>query len=213
MAMNNKEILIQGLATLGQPLTSNQHQQLLDYVALLQKWNKTYSITAITAADKMISYHVLDSLTLLPRLAGAATQKLLDVGSGGGMPGIPLAIARPDLAITLLDSNQKKTSFLRQAILELGLKNVTVETCRVEHCTALAHFDVITSRAFASLNDFVSLTRHLLAKEGCYWAMKGLYPTEELAELPADVQMTKLLAVQSPNVEGERHLIQLRIVP
>ncbi|MBY0345625.1 MAG: class I SAM-dependent methyltransferase, partial [Neisseriaceae bacterium] len=109
--MNNKEILIQGLAALGQPLTSNQHQQLLDYVALLQKWNKTYSITAITSADKMIGYHVLDSLTLLPRLADATAKKLLDVGSGGGMPGIPLAIARPDLAITLLDSNQKKTSF------------------------------------------------------------------------------------------------------
>lgn len=211
--MNNKEILIQGLATLGQPFTSNQHQQFLDYVALLQKWNKTYSITAIATVDKMISYHVLDSLTLLPHLTDVAIKTLLDVGSGGGMPGIPLAIARPDLAITLLDSNQKKTAFLRQAILELGLKNVTVKTCRVEHCTLLAYFDVITSRAFASLNDFVSLTRHLLANDGCYWAMKGLYPTEELAKLPTEVQMSNLLAVKSPNVDGERHLIQLRIVP
>ncbi|MBY0345332.1 MAG: class I SAM-dependent methyltransferase, partial [Neisseriaceae bacterium] len=108
---------------------------------------------------------------------------------------------------------QKKTSFLRQAILELGLKNITVETCRVEHYTPSTPFDVITSRAFARLNDFVSLTRHLLAKNGCYWAMKGLYPKEELAELPEDVKMTEVLAVQSPNVEGERHLIKLHIVP
>jgi 16S rRNA (guanine527-N7)-methyltransferase len=142
-----------GLQQMQIELSAEQQQKLLDYVALLLKWNSTYNLTALRQEDQMLSHHVLDSLTLLPYLDGMQT--LIDVGSGGGMPGIPTAICRPDIQITLLDSNSKKTSFLSQAVIELGLSNVKVITGRVEAAEGIT-FDAITSRAFAELRDFVT---------------------------------------------------------
>ena len=169
--------LAAGLAAMNLQLPAESQQKLLAYIGLLQKWNSTYNLTALRDPLRMDSHHLLDSLTLLPYLDGASG--LIDVGSGGGMPGIPVAIARPDLAVTLLDANTKKTAFLQQAVIELGLDNVTVSSCRVEKLTD-RQADVVTSRAFAELGDFVSLSRHLLKDGGRWAAMKGVYPYEEL---------------------------------
>ena len=161
--MNHKQQLQQGLQVLGLSLSTAQQLLLLEYVALLKKWNSTYNLTALRDEATMISHHVLDSLTLLPYIENAQT--LMDVGSGGGMPGIPTAICRPDLQITLLDSNTKKTTFLQQAVIELGLNNVTVASGRVEAMHD-KKVDVVTSRAFAELGDFIALTKHLLNENG-----------------------------------------------
>ena len=150
--MTPAEQLEQGLTTLGIEQSPVAQVKLLDYANLLYKWNKTYSLTAMREQDKAVSHHLLDSLAILPFVP---TGKLLDVGSGGGMPGIPLAIARPDLQVTLLDSNSKKTAFLQQAAIELGLKNISVHCGRVEQYHPTFGFEAITSRAFSELADFV----------------------------------------------------------
>lgn len=182
--MDNKQQLQEGLQSMGLSLTTAQQLLLLEYVALLKKWNSTYNLTALRDEHTMISHHVLDSLTLLPYIQ--YLKPLLDVGSGGGMPGIPTAICRPDLQITLLDANTKKTSFLQQAVIELGLHNVSVASGRVEAMHD-KKVDVVTNRAFAELADFISLTKHLLNENG-YWAtMKGVYPYEELEHVPASI--------------------------
>lgn len=193
-----------GLQQMQVELTSEQQQKLLDYVALLLKWNSTYNLTALRQEDQMLTHHVLDSLTLLPYLNGIET--LIDVGSGGGMPGIPTAICRPDIQITLLDANSKKTSFLSQAVIELGLKNVKVITGRVEALDGV-QFDAITSRAFAELKDFVTLTPQLLRPEGAWLAMKGVYPYEEIAQLPEGVYVEKVEKMVVPSLEAERHMV------
>ena len=193
-----------GLQQMQIELSAEQQQKLLDYVALLLKWNSTYNLTALRQEDQMLSHHVLDSLTLLPYLDGVQT--LIDVGSGGGMPGIPTAICRPDIQITLLDSNSKKTSFLSQAVIELGLSNVKVITGRVEAAEGIA-FDAITSRAFAELRDFVSLTPQLLRENGRWLAMKGVHPYEEIAQLPEDVHVTQVDKLNVPSLEAERHMV------
>lgn len=205
--MDNARKLQAGIAAMALELSDAQQAQLLDYVGLLKKWNKTYNLTALRDESLMVSHHLLDSLTLLPYIQGAQT--MLDVGSGGGQPGIPTAICRPDLQITLLDANTKKTSFLQQAVIELGLSNVRVVSGRVE---AVQDFqaDVITSRAFAELADFVSWTAHLL-KDGGYWAaMKGVYPTEEIERLPDFVHVEKVEALHVPDLDAERHMVILR---
>ena len=155
----------------------------------------------------MISHHVLDSLTLLPYIQHAQT--LMDVGSGGGMPGIPTAICRPDLQITLLDANTKKTSFLQQAVIELGLHNVSVASGRVEAMHD-KKVDVVTSRAFAELADFISLTKHLLNENGYWAAMKGVYPYEELEHVPASVVVEKVDKLTVPMLNAERHMVIMR---
>ncbi len=193
-----------GLQQMQIELSAEQQQKLLDYVALLLKWNSTYNLTALRQEDQMLSHHVLDSLTLLPYLDGVQT--LIDVGSGGGMPGIPTAICRPDIQITLLDSNSKKTSFLSQAVIELGLSNVKVITGRVEAAEGIA-FDAITSRAFAELRDFVTLTPQLLRENGRWLAMKGVHPYEEIAQLPEDVHVTQVDKLNVPSLEAERHMV------
>ena len=193
-----------GLQQMQIELSAEQQQKLLDYVALLLKWNSTYNLTALRQEDQMLSHHVLDSLTLLPYLDGVQT--LIDVGSGGGMPGIPTAICRPDIQITLLDSNSKKTSFLSQAVIELGLSNVKVITGRVEAAEGIA-FDAITSRAFAELRDFVTLTPQLLRDNGRWLAMKGVHPYEEIAQLPEDVHVTQVDKLNVPSLEAERHMV------
>ena len=193
-----------GLQQMQIELSAEQQQKLLDYVALLLKWNSTYNLTALRQEDQMLSHHVLDSLTLLPYLDGI--NNLIDVGSGGGMPGIPTAICRPDIQITLLDSNSKKTSFLSQAVSELGLSNVKVITGRVEAAEGI-QFDAITSRAFAELRDFVTLTPQLLRDNGRWLAMKGVHPYEEIAQLPEDVHVTQVDKLNVPSLEAERHMV------
>jgi len=206
--MNQAGQLEQGLAALGFALPAETQRKLLAYLALLQKWNKTYSLTALRESEKAVSHHLLDSLAVRPYVRGAS---LLDVGSGGGMPGIPLAIACPELRVTLLDSNSKKTAFLRQAAIELALPNIAVHCGRVEQCQPPEKFAAIISRAFSELADFVALSRHLLAPDGCWLGMKGLWPREEIARLPVDLAVAAVHRLVVPGVEAERHLVVLRL--
>ena len=205
--MNHKQQLQQGLQTLELSLSTAQQLLLLEYVALLKKWNSTYNLTALRDEATMISHHELDSLTLLPYIENAQT--LMDVGSGGGMPGIPTAICRPDLQITLLDSNTKKTTFLQQAVIELGLNNVTVASGRVEAMHD-KKVDVVTSRAFAELGDFIALTKHLLNKNGYWAAMKGVYPYEELEHVPSGIEVINVDKIDVPMLHAERHMVLMR---
>ncbi|WP_153117801.1 16S rRNA (guanine(527)-N(7))-methyltransferase RsmG [Rhodocyclus tenuis] len=201
------EQLAQGLVALGIELAPAAQQTLLAYAALLDKWNRAFNLTALRDPEKAVSHHLLDSLAILPHLLGAT---LLDVGSGGGLPGIPLAIARPGLAVTLLDSNSKKTAFLRQAAIELGLANVSVHCGRIEDFRPAQPFAAIVSRAFAELADFVRPTRALLAPDGGWLAMKGLIPHEEIARLPEGVVVSSVTPLAVPGVDGERHLLLLK---
>ena len=195
-----------GIAAMKLDIGEPQQQKLLAYLALLQKWNKTYNLTALRDEAKMVSYHLLDSLTLLPYIRNVQT--LADIGSGGGMPGIPAAICRPDLQMTLVDANTKKTAFLQQAAIELGLDNVSVFAGRVENLHQTA--DIITSRAFAELADFVSLTRHLLHENSIWAAMKGAYPQDELFRLPENVEAYQTDRLSVPMLDAERHMVLLR---
>jgi 16S rRNA (guanine527-N7)-methyltransferase len=197
------EVLRNGLVELGLAFSDQQFDKLIAYVSLIQKWNRVYNLTAISEVHKIISHHLLDSLAIVPHLSGA---QLLDVGSGAGFPGIPVAIARPDLGVTLLDSNSKKTAFLQQAALELELKNVQVVSARVEQ-PLLRKFDAIVSRAFAEIQDFVSASRHHLAPGGVFLAMKGVDPVEEIGRLSPDYRARAPIRLQVPRLDAERHLI------
>ena len=205
--MDNKQQLQEGLAALGLNLSTAQQLLLLEHASLLQKWNRTYNLTALRRNDQIISRHILDSLTLLPYVKEAKT--LMDVGSGGGMPGIPTAICRPDLQITLLDANTKKTAFLQQTVIELGLSNVTVAAGRVETIYD-KKVDVVTSRAFAELADFAALTKLLLNENGYWAAMKGVYPYEEIEQLPANIEVVSADKLEVPMLEAERHMVIMR---
>lgn len=197
--------LEQGLAELGINLPETARQKLLAFRDLLLKWNRTYNLTALRDPEQAISHHLLDSLAILPHIGGGP---LLDVGSGGGLPGIPLAIARPDLAVTMVDTVQKKATFLQQAAIQLGLKNVMVHHARVEELAG--QYLQISSRAFAELKLFVDLTRQLLAPGGRWLAMKGLRPDDEIAALPADVVVEQVVPLHVPGLDAERHLIILK---
>ena len=196
--------LEQGLLVLGIDLPNLARSQLLAYAALLDKWNKTYRLTGQKDPSMTVSHHLLDSLAILPFVDGTT---LLDVGSGGGMPGIPLAIARPDLRVVLLDSNSKKTAFLQQVAIELGLANVAVHCGRVEAYRPAARFSVISARAFSDLAELVTLSRHLLQRDGHWLAMKGLRPLDEMANLSVDVVVDAVHRLNVPGVTGERHLV------
>lgn len=197
--------LAAGLAQLGLALDEQTQQRLLAYGALLMKWNKVYNLTAIRDEASMIDLHLLDSLAILPHVAHV--MRVADIGSGGGLPGIPLAICRPDCAVALVETVGKKASFLLQAKAELGLANLSVHNLRVEHFKPAEPFPAVSSRAFASLLDFVSWTDHLLAPGGEWIAMKGVYPQDELAALPATVRLRESCRLQVPGVEAERHLL------
>ncbi len=197
--------LAAGLAELGISLPDAAQQKLLAFRDLLLKWNKTYNLTALRDPEQAISHHLLDSLAILPHVASGP---LLDVGSGGGLPGIPLAIARPDLSVSMVDTVQKKASFLQQASIELGLKNVAVHHARVEEMQG--QYAQISSRAFAEIGLFVGLTRHLLAPGGRWLAMKGQRPDAELKALPADIAVESIVPLRVPGLAAERHLIILR---
>ena len=200
--------LDQGLAAMDIDLPAPQRGRLLDYLRLLEKWNRVHNLTAIREPEQMVVLHLLDSLSLLPHVAGART--LLDVGTGAGLPGIPLAIARPDLAVTLLDASHKKAAFLRQAKAELGLANVEVACERVEGWHPPAPFDLVVSRAFAELADFVVQAGHLVAPGGAMLAMKGVYPFEEIARVPASHRVENVIALAVPTLEAHRHLVLLK---
>jgi 16S rRNA (guanine527-N7)-methyltransferase len=207
--MSAQQQLSAGIAALGLALPDGAEAKLIAYLALLDKWNRVYNLTAVRDAERMVSHHLLDSLAAVPYFQAGS---ILDVGSGGGLPGIPLAIARPELQVTLLDSIAKKTAFLLQAKAELGLANLNVVTSRVEDFRPQTGFDVITSRAFSDLKEFVTLTRHLLKPGGKWLAMKGLYPHEEIAGLPAGVKVSADHALRVPGLEASRHLIVLEPV-
>ncbi len=204
--MSIEQQLKAGIAALGLALPDGAEAKLLAYLALLDKWNRVYNLTAVRDAGRMVSHHLLDSLAAVPCFVG---KTVLDVGSGGGLPGIPLAIARPELQVTLIDSIAKKTAFLLQAKAELGLANLTVVTSRVEDFRPETGFDVVTSRAFSDLREFVTLTRHLLKPGGRWLAMKGVYPHEEIAALPGDVIVSADHALVVPGLDASRHLIVL----
>ena len=202
----NRLLWESGLADMACQPNSAQLDQLQHYVSLLTRWNKTYNLTAVRDPKEMIALHVFDSLVVADYLKG---DHCLDVGSGAGLPTIPLAILQPDRQFTALDTNGKKTRFIQQAVIELGLKNVYVEQARVEKWVSPHQFEAIISRAFASIYDFVSLSSSHLDEKGCLYAMKGQYPEAELQYLPKGFQLTTSHALTVPFVEGERHLLEI----
>lgn len=199
--------LARGLAALEVDVSPQAQEKLLAFAALLGKWNKVYNLTALREEEQVISHHLLDSLAVLPHLGAA--RRLADIGSGGGLPGIPLAIARPDVHVALVESNQKKSAFQQQARIELGLDNVSVHCERVEGWQPEEKCDVVISRAFSDLAEFVRLSGHLLAAGGALLAMKGVHPYEEIAQLPAGWRVAEVMPLQVPGVEGARHLVRV----
>lgn len=204
--MSPEDQLEKGLEALGIDLSPVLRQKLIDYSTLLYKWNRTYNLTALREPSLAVSHHLLDSLSVLPYLGSG---DLIDVGSGGGLPGIPLAIVCPQLSVTLLDSNSKKAAFLRQVAIELDLPNIAVHCGRIEQYRPAKKFATIISRAFSDLADFVKLTRHLHDACGRWLAMKGVWPEEEIARLPQHVVVEAVHRLEVPGVDGERHLVVL----
>lgn len=207
MQANIRAAIEQGCVELGLNLSHKQFDQLEAYVQLLAKWNKVYNLTSIRDSDEMVTHHLLDSLAVLPHLDG---DNLLDVGSGGGLPGIPIAVARPDLAVTLLDSNSKKTRFLQQAKAELGLNNVSVVHGRTEQLT-LGPFSIVTARAFSTLENIVSWAGEHCAGRGKMLLMKGVYPEQELDFDLASYgfELKSVTALHVPGYDAQRHLVEL----
>jgi 16S rRNA (guanine527-N7)-methyltransferase len=199
--------LQRGLNELALELPAGAPEKLLAYLELLAKWNKAYNLTAIRDPEKMISHHLMDSLVVLPHLPAGS---LADVGSGGGLPGIPLAIAQPERRVTLNDSNQKKGAFLQQAVIELKLSNAEVHIGRVEDWRPAHPFACVISRGFAEIADLIAACRHLLAPGGMLAAMKGVFPQAELASLPAGVDCGDVRRLQVPLLEAQRHLVLCR---
>lgn len=202
--------LNQGANSLGLVLTEQQQQQLLAYLALLIKWNKAYNLTAVRNPDEMVSRHLLDSLSVYNYVAELAGDNVLDVGSGGGMPGIPLAIMFPQRHFTLLDANGKKTRFLTQVKIELGLDNVDVIHKRVEEYLPQRPFTGIISRAFSALADFTNWTRHLGDQHTQWLAMKGVQPDDELQVVADDFKLSACHMLKVPGCQGQRHLLILQ---
>jgi len=198
-----------GAESLGIDVSEAEFAALLEYLGLLQKWNKAYNLTAIRDEAGMVALHLLDSLAVHPAVQDA--ENIIDVGTGPGLPGIVLAIMNPKKRFTLLDSNGKKTRFLFQAKTSLKLDNVTIVNGRVEAYHPPQPFDMIVSRAFASLADMTGWCHHLRAADGCFLAMKGLYPQQEIDDLRGEFEVTDVTELHIPGVEGERHL--LRLIP
>ncbi|WP_313684289.1 MULTISPECIES: 16S rRNA (guanine(527)-N(7))-methyltransferase RsmG [unclassified Pantoea] len=185
-------------------LSDQQKQQLVGYVELLHKWNKAYNLTSVRDPQQMLVRHILDSIVVEPHLQG---DRFIDVGTGPGLPGIPLAIVRPQAQFTLLDSLGKRVRFLRQVQHELGLTNVTPVQSRVEEFPAEPPFDGVISRAFASLEDMVNWCHHLPSAQGHFYALKGVRPDDEINTLPAGFVVEQVYPLQVPELEGERHLV------
>lgn len=193
----------------GITLSENQQQQLVAYVALLHKWNKAYNLTSVRDPQEMLVRHILDSIVVEPYLEG---HRFIDVGTGPGLPGIPLAIVRPDAHFTLLDSLGKRIRFLHQVKHELKLDNVTPVQSRVEEFPSEPPFDGVISRAFASLTDMVNWCQHLPSESGRFYALKGIRPDDEIAALPKQFAVEDIIKLSVKNLEGERHLVRIKAV-
>ena len=205
----HKTILLRGAKAIDVNLSEQQIELLLGYLALFAKWNKTYNLSAVRDSKQMVVRHLLDSLTVVPYVQSYTKQHVIDVGTGGGLPGIVLAIMFPEKQFTLLDSNGKKTRFLFQVKTQLKLDNVQVENCRVESHQPGQPYSAVISRAFASLKDMVDGCHHLLAEDGLFLAMKGLYPTDELSALEKRYKVSDSHQLHVPGDDGERHLLVL----
>lgn len=210
VAKSHAQVLDAGLAALALPLPAEARAKLVAYVALLAKWNGTYNLTAIRDPDRMLTHHVLDSLSVVPTLdtlAGTTDVRVLDVGSGAGLPGLPIAIARPAWRVTMLEPVHKKAAFVTQAIAELGVGNAEVVAQRVEDYAPRSPVRIAISRAFSDLASFAESTARHVANDGAMVAMKGVHPDEELRELPPNVEVRAPISLSVPGVDAARHLI------
>jgi 16S rRNA (guanine527-N7)-methyltransferase len=198
-----RNILVAGISSLNLNVTDQQIVQLLDFIKLIEKWNKAYNLTAIRNREEMVRLHILDSLAILPHIEGS---RIIDVGTGAGLPGIPLAICMPEISFTLLDSNAKKTRFVQQVVLELKLKNVEIVHSRVENHQPEPRYDAVLARAFTSLAEMVKLTAHLIGKGGVLLAMKGQNLELELAEITAK---NSVISISVPGTDVERCLVRI----
>lgn len=197
---------------LGCSLTEAQSGQLARFAAVLSKWNRVHNLTAIDQPKDILTHHLLDCLAIVPevkRFMTRASPRILDVGSGAGLPGLVLAVALPQAEVTLVDRVQKKTAFLHQAAIEMALGNVRVVHTRVETLSADA-FDIIVSRALGDLREMVRLTADLIGRDGIWLAMKGAYPAQEIAALPETVALVRTVKLRVPSLDAERHLLALR---
>ncbi len=201
--------LAQGVKELGVTLPAGAQERLLQYLGLLQKWNRVYNLTAVRETPRMVSEHLLDCLAVAPHAGGST---ILDVGSGAGLPGIPLAVALPAAHVTLLDSNHKKAAFLQQAVTELKLGNVAVACERAESWKPAARFEVVISRALSDLGEFVGLASRHVAPGGRLAAMKGVHPHDEIAQLPQAWQARQVIPLAVPGLRAQRHLVLIEPV-
>jgi len=208
--VNADAVLSEGIRSLGLSLSRESCAKLRDYVALLAKWNRTYNLTGIREPARMVTHHLLDALAVLPHMPPLTSAHVLDVGAGGGVPGIPLAIARPDWNVVLVDANQKKVAFLTQAAIELPLGNVRAIAARVEDLTIEPRFEVVIARAFADLGTFATVSAKHLAPDGKLYAMKGALPEAEIAALPPTIEVVATIPLHVPGLDAERHLIVMQ---
>jgi len=204
--MSLAQALSQGLAELDLTLAPAACGKLLDYLGLIEKWNRVYNLTAVREPRQMLSHHLFDSLTIVARVSGTS---LLDVGSGAGLPGIPVAIALPQLPVTLLESSHKKAAFLRQAAIELRLDNVNVIGERAESWDTPRRFELVVSRALTDLAGFIRIAGRFVGRGGSLGAMKGAYPHEELGRLPEGWTVKEVVALTVPGLRAERHWVRL----
>ena len=200
-------ILASGLEALSLDLTDNQQHQLVEFVLLIDKWNKAYNLTSVRCPKQMMVKHILDSLAIVPHLTG---ENIIDVGTGPGLPGMPLAIAFPDKTFTLLDSLGKRVRFMTQCVHTLKLTNVTPVNSRVENHVGDKPYDIVLSRAFASLKDMLHWCQHLVDSDGQFLALKGQFPQSEIDEVSDHFQVVNTENITVPNLDGERHLVWLK---
>ena len=211
--MNLARQLADGLSVLGLEIPESSQVRLLQYLALIEKWNRVHNLTSVRQPEMMMARHLLDSLAVLPHITGP---RIADVGSGAGLPGVPLALARPDWELALIESNHKKAVFLQQVRIELELENVEIMAERVENIACKGRFETVISRAFSDLTDFAESSGHLCVEGGReeaggrLVAMKGVYPHEELVQLPPRYMVEKIIPVQVPGLKGARHLVMLK---
>jgi 16S rRNA (guanine527-N7)-methyltransferase len=201
------DILAQGVIQLGLDVNQEQQVKLVDYVERIHKWNKAFNLTSVRDPEQMMVKHILDSLSVVPYLSG---QNIIDVGTGPGLPGIPLSIVYPQKQFTLLDSLGKRVRFMKQCAFEMKLDNITPIQSRVEEHQPEQAYDIVLSRAFASLKDMLHWCGHLVDSEGKFLALKGQYPTDEIADIEQDYHVLSVQSLDIPGLVGERHLVTLQ---